>query len=390
MPPYIVQPADTLNGIAAKKLGNANRWPEIARLNKLANPNLLLVGQRLELPGPQAGHPSFSLKPPANPWAGLTTLNELWDTGPGERAFLATQQAQHAQQPANFAWARGSLFVVFSQLSETTGKLIRKVAVIPTDFSLMPANLLGKITPAEHAMALNPLGSQYLSTSQKVFGAPSIKGTPLLIDIAKAEAAGARIIPVEQLVAELKQFAAQNPTAQTRVNRLIDIIQTVEGEVLIEGKVPGKAVSKLSTPHVAYVRAAEDLWKQFADKKLSKAQLEAALKKLEGTYNKAKTLGRLGRTLTVVGVIFTVKDVADATQRSIHQKSYKPLAAEAIRQVGGWGGAFAGAKVGFGVGALFGIETGPGAIVTGAIGAIIVGGAAYYGFDLLADELSPN
>ncbi|RKH12382.1 LysM domain-containing protein [Corallococcus sp. CA053C] len=389
MPPYIVQPADTLNGIAAKKLGNANRWPEIARLNKLANPNLLLVGQRLELPGTQAVHPSFVLKPAPTPWSNLSTLNELWDGGPGERAFLATTQAQHAQEPATFAWARGSLFVVFSQLSET-GKLIRKVAVVPTDFSLLPANLLGKITPAEHAMALNPLGSQFLSASQKVFGAPSINGTPLLIDIAKAEAAGARIIPIEQLVAELKQFAAQNAGAQTRVNKLIDIIQTVEGEVLIEGRVSGKAVSKLPAPHVAYVRAAEDLWKQFAAKKLTKPQLEAALKELEVAFGKAKAIGRLGKALTVVGVIFTVKDVADATQRSIHQKSYKPLAAESIRQVGGWGGAIAGGKLGFGVGALFGIETGPGALITGAIGAIIVGGAAYYGCDLLADQLSPN
>ncbi|RKH63916.1 LysM peptidoglycan-binding domain-containing protein [Corallococcus llansteffanensis] len=390
MPPYIVQPADTLNGIAAKKLGNANRWPEIARLNKLANPNLLLVGQRLELPGTQAVHPSFVLKPAPNPWAELATLPELWDRGPGERAFLATTQAQHAQEPATFAWARGSLFVVFSQLSETTGKLIRKVAVVPTDFSLLPANLLGKITPAEHAMALNPTGSQFLSTSQKVFGAPSINGTPLLIDIAKAEAAGARIIPIEQLVSELKQFAAQNPGAQTRVNKLIDIIQTVEGEVLIEGRVAGQAVSKLPAAHTAYVRAAEDLWKQFASKKITKAQLEAGLKKLETAFGKSRFIGRLGRALTVVGVVFTVKDVADATQRSIHQKSYKPLAAESIRQAGGWGGAFVGAKAGFAVGALFGIETGPGALITGALGAIIVGGAAYYGCDLLADQLSPN
>jgi hypothetical protein len=352
-----------LSGIAAKMLGNAKRWPEIASLNRLDNPNFLLVGQQLELPG-------------AQPLA--------------SSPFLVTKQSNQAQTPATLAWAQGSLFVVFEQLSETSGKLIRKVAVVPKDFSLLPKNPLGKITPAEHAMAMKSLSSQYLSTSQKVFGAPSINGTPLLIDIAKAEAAGARIVPMEQLVTELKQFAAQNPTAKARVDKLIDIIQTVEGEVLIEGKVDGKAVSKVSVAHSAYIRSAEDLWKKFSSRQITKAQLEAELKALEGAFSKARRIGRIGRALTVVGVIFTVKDVAEATQRSINQQSYKPLAAESIRQVGGWGGAIAGAKAGFAVGALFGIETGPGAVITGAIGAVIVGGAAYYGFDLLADKLSPN
>jgi len=154
--------------------------------------------------------------------------------------------------------------------------------------------------------------------------------------------------------------------------------------------VNGKAVSKLPAAHSAYVRSAEALWKKFTSQQITKAQLEAELKALEGAFGKAKVVGRIGRALTVVGVIFTIKDVADATQRSINQKSYKPLAAESIRQVGGWGGAIAGGKAGFAIGALFGIETGPGALVTGAIGAVIVGGAAYYGFDLLADKLSPN
>jgi hypothetical protein len=282
------------------------------------------------------------------------------------------------------------LFIVFEQLSEMSGKLIRKVAMIPKDFSLLPANLLGKLSPAEHALALSPASSQFLSTSNKAFGAPSINGKPLLIDIAKAEAAGAQIVTLEQLIADLKRFSAQNPSARAQVDKLIDIIKNVEGEVLIEGKVPGQAVSQLSAAHNAYVRSAEVLWEQFTSKQITKAQLEAELAALERAYGKAKFVGRLGRALTVVGVIFTVKDVAAATQRSLDQKSYKPLAAESIRQVGGWGGAIAGGKAGFALGALFGIETGPGAIVTGALGAVIVGGAAYYGFDLLADQISPN
>jgi hypothetical protein len=92
----------------------------------------------------------------------------------------------------------------------------------------------------------------------------------------------------------------------------------------------------------------------------------------------------------VVGVVMTAKDVYQAGQRSLEQGSAKPLAAEGIRQVGGWGGGIAGAKIGFGVGALLGIETGPGAIVTGAIGAVIFGAAGYFGADWIADKISPN
>jgi hypothetical protein len=50
----------------------------------------------------------------------------------------------------------------------------------------------------------------------------------------------------------------------------------------------------------------------------------------------------------------------------------------------------AGAKIGFVGGALFGIETGPGAIVTGALGSIIFGAAGYFGAELIADQISPN
>ena len=48
---YIVMPGDTLSTIAQKTLGSSARYPEIARLNGLANPNLIRVGQKLALPG---------------------------------------------------------------------------------------------------------------------------------------------------------------------------------------------------------------------------------------------------------------------------------------------------------------------------------------------------
>lgn len=47
---YVVKDKDTLWRIAQQKLGNGNRYPEIAKLNNLTNPNLIRVGQVLKLP----------------------------------------------------------------------------------------------------------------------------------------------------------------------------------------------------------------------------------------------------------------------------------------------------------------------------------------------------
>jgi len=47
---YIVKKGDTLSSIAAKQLGDASRWREIARLNNIRDPRDIRPGQRLRLP----------------------------------------------------------------------------------------------------------------------------------------------------------------------------------------------------------------------------------------------------------------------------------------------------------------------------------------------------
>lgn len=47
---YTVRSGDTLSGIAARQLGDYRRWPQIASLNHVRDPNLIRVGQRLVLP----------------------------------------------------------------------------------------------------------------------------------------------------------------------------------------------------------------------------------------------------------------------------------------------------------------------------------------------------
>jgi RNase P protein component len=46
----------------------------------------------------------------------------------------------------------------------------------------------------------------------------------------------------------------------------------------------------------------------------------------------------------MVGLILTVKDVAEATERSRARRSFRPIATEVFRPVMGWDGAIAGAK----------------------------------------------
>jgi len=104
-------------------------------------------------------------------------------------------------------------------------------------------------------------------------------------------------------------------------------------------------------------------------------------------YNQpaTRTAGRVGGgALSVYGVYTTTMDLADAAGESIATGSVKPIAAESIRQTGGWVAGAKGFKVGFGVGAACGIKTGPGLVVTGLIGGTIIGTAGYMGADWAA------
>ncbi|MFG2621201.1 peptidoglycan DD-metalloendopeptidase family protein [Streptomyces sp. NPDC048507] len=47
---YTVKAGDTLSGIALARLGSAGRYPEIARLNGITDPDRIRAGQRLKLP----------------------------------------------------------------------------------------------------------------------------------------------------------------------------------------------------------------------------------------------------------------------------------------------------------------------------------------------------
>ena len=47
---HVVKPGDSLWGVAKKYLGNGSRYPEIAKLNNIKNPDLIYDGQTIILP----------------------------------------------------------------------------------------------------------------------------------------------------------------------------------------------------------------------------------------------------------------------------------------------------------------------------------------------------
>lgn len=388
MEDYIIQYGDTLEIIAEKQLGNKNRWYEIAQLNNIPSPYQLFIGLKIKLPNKF----SVSIIPPS------TTKIEF--------------------PPATMALARGFLFVIFEQLPEIgSDKVIRKIAAMPNNFSRHPnlsPSLFANITPAQHAIGVKP--SQYLSSSNRPYGSPTnvIEGIfdkygnksapssanpkdfvgkfrgkeirPVIVDLNKLPP-GTRIFTEQELILNLRAYSAETGA---NVETLIKTIQSVEGEVLIEGGVPKDAVKKVSNVHSAYILTAEELLAKHRLGQITEAELNAELKVLAKSYNRVKMFGRVGRVITVVGVVFTVADVAQASQKSYEKRSYRPIAAETVRQIGGWGGAWAGAQSGAVIGAIFGIELTPvGMVVTGAIGAIFFGALGYFIGDVAAGWIDP-
>ena len=249
---------------------------------------------------------------------------------------------------------RAFLFVLADEVLPS-GKVVRKVMVAPDHlasatlvrnpevFGFAPRAPGAAVSIGEHALGNNT--SPYLSASTKPRGAPNFAGEPFYVDVAKAKAAGVRLYTTDEIIADLRRLALERPELRYRVDKLISVIKSVEGEVLLEGHVPAAAVKSATS----------------------------------------MALTRGLRVVQFVGIVVSVYDLAKAGQQSIETHSTVPITREGIRQVGGWGGAVIGMKIGGTVGAAVGIETGPGAILTGAVGAVIFGTAGYLGADWVAN-----
>jgi hypothetical protein len=224
----------------------------------------------------------------------------------------------------------------------------------PEKYGLMPKQWGATPSVAEHVMGNHT--SSYVSSSS-IFpeGSPRFDGRSVFIDIAKAKAAGARLVSTDEIIASLQEYKAKNPHLAKRIDKIAKYVEDIDKEVLVHGeKIPAKAVFNANSLKVAKIATGA------------------------------------GRVVQVLGIVLTAYDLEQASEKSFKAKSVKPISAEVIRQAGGWGGAVEGFKLGGVGGAMLGIETGPGAIITGLVGGIIFGAAGYLGADWVADHIDEN
>lgn len=100
---------------------------------------------------------------------------------------------------------------------------------------------------------------------------------------------------------------------------------------------------------------------------------------------------RIGtRVFLIVGVAADAVALGQSIDTSIERGTPRPALAQAVRTVGSWGGAWAGAKLLCAGGALATVETGPGAVLGCIAGGVVGGFAGYIGADWIADMIEPD
>ena len=99
---------------------------------------------------------------------------------------------------------------------------------------------------------------------------------------------------------------------------------------------------------------------------------------------------RVWQVFQSIGLGWTAIEMGRAGADSAKRKSIRPLAVESVAQAGSWAAGAAGFKAGGKLGAIIGLKTGPGMLVTAAMGACIGGLAGYVGAKRVADETLPD
>ncbi len=345
MPSHLIRHGDTLWNIADHELGNPMRWKEIAELNRIDNPDLIFVGQTLQLPDMRRFSPNKSGEPE-------------------QRMQRVTNPAASviANRRATTTLARSFLFIVADELNPFTKKLVRKVIfpqgiqnnpelvmkiMNPETYGFFPRDPNSSVSLGRHV--LGRTDSKFISASELPFGSPRFPGKRYWIDVKKLEKSGAIIHDADDILADLTRISKKTKRVKDldKIQNILHKSSFIDKEVCIEGFIPAKAVKG----------------------------------------GKAMFITRGLQGVQVVGIVFTAIDIKNASVRSYEKGSIRPLAAETVRQVGGWGSAVIGAKLGSATGALLGIETGPFALATGAVGGLIGGVAGYFGFNWIAQYI---
>jgi hypothetical protein len=208
---------------------------------------------------------------------------------------------------------------------------------------------------AKHVMAKLPAyQSPYLSaSSQFPEGSPRFSGRRIFIDKQRLRASGAKVVTTEEIVDLLEAYGKKHPHEKSKVEDFINKVRNIDKEVLIQ---PNDII-----PPGAIITHEQ--------------------------YAMQKKIRTGGYVLGAFSFAFTAYDINVAAGQSIEIKSVKPLAAESIRQVGGWGGAYIGAELGAAVGVWYG---GVGAPIGALIGGIVGGWIGYGSADGVADSIHAN
>jgi hypothetical protein len=368
---YTVGGGDTLWRIARQELGDPNRWREIATLNQLRRPDRLVLGQRLFMPSHLVG--------PAK-------------TAPAVAAHggLAAHPSQAGHPIASFemqtpllpAWLH--IFMVADEFNPFTRKLVRKIAYPKNAADLSPElverimhpdkyGLTGIDPSSRVGLGLHVRGrtdSRFISTSERALGADRFPGNRFWIDAAKAEAAGIKLHEAPAISKSLDELSARTKSASGKatIEHIRKLSMVNDREVVLEGgEVPASAIKGAAATGIT-----------------------RGFQVVEG-----------------IGLIISAYDLEQAAKKSYQQHTVVPLAKESVKQGTGWAGgavgqtagraAFSwaarwaaaeeGAELGGVGGAAIGIETGPGALVSGGVGALVFGTAAFFGAEWATKKL---
>jgi LysM repeat protein len=340
---YVVSYGDSLWNISAKYLGSPIRWREIARLNKLENHDLIFVGQTLNLP-----QNDLKVSTKANP--------DPQTIGPS----LARLAMEH--RPATKIPVRAFFFVVADEFNPFSGKFVRKVIfpealqnnpellkqiINPEKHGFFPRNPSSKVPIGRHVLGMTD--SNYISVSTSPKGSPRFGGKPYWIDEWKLKRAGSVIYTAEDIAKDLDRIASKtkNPEFLSYIENIRYKSLVIDKENLIAGPIDPKFIKG----------------------------------------GGAKVLTRGMQFVQGIGILISAYDLGRAGYKSYEKETPRPIVAEAVRQVGGWGSAVLGLKIGAAAGAMFGIETGPGALLTAGLGGLFFGAAGYFGADWIADYI---
>lgn len=356
---YVVKSGDILGRIAQ----NHNTTVEkLLELNpSITNPNQIKIGQKIQLPTTQKKKINVRKNQ-------VKAMKENTpDTLPENDGTVCPMEQSNKNGINMF------LYIFYKEVAKE-GTLTRlttinavsfdynkidEITQNPKKYGIIPrGDLMEKSSEIIKRPGLHALGntnSIYTSASTFEAGAKGFNYThKFYIDIEVVKKQGGTIVSTSKIIEDLYLLKGEQPHLSQRIDKLLTVIDKIEGETLIE----------------------------------SSGYKTAVMTEFE--YNLMKKMNIAGKGLSILAIGLTVMDIKNATMKSVKQKSYKPIAAETIRQAGGWGGAWAGAEIGGAGGAALGIETGPGAIVTGLIGGIVFGIAGYFGADWVADYIDEN